>query len=90
MKKCYIICFEKKPNMIYNGLITAIKSYGTWAKLTETAWAVTSEKKSSEIRDHLKGYVTSTDKIIVIRTGDTAAWKNFSDSATAWLKKYIN
>lgn len=37
----------------YDALYAAIKSYGTWGKLTESAWVVVSSSSSVEIRDYL-------------------------------------
>jgi len=88
MKKCFIISFDihelSRPSVV-----AALKSYGTWAKFNNSTWALVSDKSSKEIRDHLKSFLLPSDKLIVIKAGDTAAWRNFSTTTSDWLKKYI-
>jgi len=85
---CYIISYDIGDPGEYDGLYKAIKSYGTWAKITESTWAVVSDKTATEVRDHLSGYTNLGDRIFVIRSGTVAAWRNVI-CKNEWLKKNL-
>lgn len=83
---CFIILYDlRAPGRNYSELQTAIKSFGTWGKITESAWAIVTDNSSVEIRDYLSRYIDSNDRIMVIRSGEDAAWRKvIADSE--WLK----
>lgn len=81
-EKCYIVGLNNIPS---EQLTAAIKSYGTWAKITDTVWAVTTKKTAAEVRDHLSEKITTGGRIIVIKSGVEAAWKNVH-CTNEWLK----
>ena len=86
MNHCYIILYDLiSPGQDYNSLIEAIKSYGTWGKLTESAWAIVSSDSASSIAAHLRKYMDTNDRLVVILSGKEAAWyKAMANSE--WLK----
>ena len=88
MKKCYIISFDLKPSRSYNNLINAIKVYGTWAKITESTFAVVTESSAKEIRDYLIRYINPDDRIFVMKTGGKSAWRH-AIADVDWLKKFL-
>lgn len=84
----YIISYDMAQDGDYNNLITAIKAYKIWAHITESTWAVTSDKSATEIRDDLGKYLPKGSKIFVIKSGAVAAWRNVICS-NEWLKKNL-
>lgn len=49
-KHCYIISYDLcQPNKNYQDLYAALKSFPTWGRLTESTWAIISEKNHIEI-----------------------------------------
>lgn len=52
----------------------AIKRLGSWGRLTETSWAVLSDKSHIDIRNYLSSFVGESDRLIIIRSGREAAW----------------
>ena len=89
VKHCYIIIYDlRAPGRDYNMLYSAIKSYEHWGKMTESAWAVVSELNSEEIRDHLMKYIDTNDRLMVIKSGQHAAWEN-AIAANDWLKQNL-
>lgn len=89
MRKCYIISFDLYPNRDYKNLVDAIKTYGTWARITESTFAIVTLTGATEIRKHLVQYLKQGDRIFIIKAGGEAAWRNaISDSD--WLKKYLS
>lgn len=85
----YIISYDlKKPGQNYEKLHEAIKSYGTWAKINESLWAVVTASTAVEIRDKLLAHIDSNDRLFVIKSGVEAAWRN-SICKNEWLKERL-
>lgn len=79
---------NRSHTQVYNDLYAAIKGYGTWAKITESCWAVVSSKPAVQIRDEIAAVLRSCDKIFVVQSAHIAAWRNVLCS-NEWLKEYI-
>lgn len=72
---CYIISYDLcQPGRDYTALYDAIKRFPKWGKLTESTWAVISNNNCVEIRDYLMKFMDLNDRIIVIQSGQHAAW----------------
>lgn len=85
----YIISYDlKKPGQNYEKLYEAIKSYGTWAKINESLWAVVTTSTAVQIRDKLLAHIDSNDRLFVIKSGVEAAWRN-SICKNEWLKEHL-
>lgn len=85
--QCYIISFQTSLSD-KTELENTIKSYGTWAKITPTTWAVVSDKTAKDIRDHILSNLTQGDRLMVVRSGTEAAWSN-AIASNDWLKKNL-
>ena len=49
----YIITYDlSQPGRNYDDLYARIKSYGAWARITESSWAVVTEQNPVAVRDH--------------------------------------
>lgn len=49
---CFIISYDlRAPYRDYNLLYNAIKSYGTWGRLTESIWAIVVDSSSEQVRN---------------------------------------
>lgn len=85
----YIISYDlKKPGQNYGQLYDAIKSYGTWAHMNESLWAVVTANTAVQVRDHLTRYIDTNDRLFVIKSGVEAAWRN-SICKNEWLKEHL-
>jgi len=85
---CYIITYDLRFGGNYTALHNVIKAYGTWAKITESTWAVVSRQTAGQIRDNLLGYMDNNDRLFVIKSGGEAAWMRIL-SSKEWLQKHI-
>ena len=85
---CYIINYDLNKSKDYESLFEAIKSYGTWAKILKSCWAIVTTKSAEQVRDHLLAVMDSDDGIFVVKSGKEAAWKNVECSGD-WLKKNL-
>jgi hypothetical protein len=74
----------------YEDLITKIKSYGSYRKVQYSLWLIRTDKLTGTVRDELKPYLDSNDKLLVMRvTGVGWASRNLPSSVTDWMKENI-
>jgi hypothetical protein len=85
---CYIISYDVRVGGDYEPLYAAIKSYGTWAHITQSTWAIVTDTSPTAVRDRLAGLLSPQDRLFVIKSGTGAAWRNVM-SNSEWLKKYL-
>jgi hypothetical protein len=76
------------PGQDYSKLIDAIKSYSDWAKISESCWVISSADSCVTIRDNLKNYIDTNDKLFVATLNGEAAWSG-SISSTDDVKRVI-
>lgn len=86
----FLITYDliNKDSGKYEKLIDAIKTYGTWARVTESTWVVTSDDPAAVIRDNLKQHMSADDRLFVLKSGVNAAWSNVR-CKNEWLKKNL-
>lgn len=86
---CYIVIYDlRAPGRNYESLYQAIKNYGTWGKISQSAWAIVSSKNSVEIRDDLMKYLDRNDRLMIVKSGLDAAWVNAMASKD-WLQENL-
>lgn len=86
---CYIVLYDLcQPNRNYSKLYEALKSFANWGKLTESAWAIVSNKSAVEICNYLNQYIDADDRLMVILSGKVAAWTKVL-AGNEWLKANI-
>lgn len=85
MRRAYIISYDIRTGGDYEPLYEAIKSYGTWARIVNSTWAVVTDQSAKEIREFLRAFIGPQDRLFVIRSGVEAAWMNVR-CRPQWLK----
>jgi hypothetical protein len=88
MANCYIINYDLNKTKDYESLFAAIKSYGTWAKILKSCWAVVSSKSAESIMKHLQTVMDSDDGIFVVKSDHNAAWENV-ECSDSWLQRNL-
>ena len=86
--KCYIISYDLRNRRNYDSLYEAIRSYGTWAKITESTWAIVTAQSAVQIRTFLLGHMDGDDRLFVIKSGYEAAWIR-TICEDSWLKENL-
>jgi hypothetical protein len=67
-----------------------LNEYGTKWNIFDSIWLVRADMSVVEMRDTLKEFMASGDKLIVIDvTGDPAAWRGLNPKGSEWLVKYL-
>ena len=88
--KVYLISYDLvAPGRDYTRLFEAIKGYGTWCHVLESTWLVSTTQSAAQIRDHLRQFIDSNDRLFVARLSGESAWHNLSDERAEWLKKQL-
>lgn len=78
------------PGQDYSKLGAHLRSYPGYIKPLESLWFLKTSYSASKVRDRVKNYVDSNDRLMVIDvTGDSAAWYNLSDRHSLWLKENL-
>jgi hypothetical protein len=90
MKKTLIIAYDvaKSDNFDYKKIYAYFKEYGTWAKITESTWAIVTEKKATEIRNEVIALLPKESRVFVIKSGSMGAWRN-TICRSEWLKTHL-
>lgn len=60
----------------YSALIDRIKSYGTWAHINKSCWAIKTDATAVNVRDFLLEVMGPTDRLLVVQSAHVAAWNN--------------
>lgn len=84
----YDITRDGNENSVYAALYDAIKAYGTWARITDSCWAIKTERSAVEVRDALLRLLRPSDRLFVVLTAHIAAWSN-TFCTNDWLKENI-
>jgi len=79
-----------KPGQEYTDLFDAIKSVGTkWWHCLESVWLVETALASSQLRDTLRSYVDSNDKILVVALEGNWATLGLTPKCNKWLQENL-
>lgn len=79
----------RHPGRNYQSLYDAIMSYGSYAHVNESVWAIATQYSSAQVRDHLLQHIDENDALIVARLAGEAAWWGLPEHAAAWLNKNL-
>lgn len=81
----YLISYDLRKKRDYGPLYDAIKSYGNWAHVLESTWAVKTTDSAKAVRDTLAAEMDGDDGLFVVKTDGEAAWRKVS-CKSEWLK----
>ncbi len=76
------------PGRDYEKLIEHIKTYSSWARVTESTWVISSDDTCKVIRDILKTHIDTNDRLFVAELTGTAAWSNVRCKSD-YLKEHL-
>jgi len=76
------------PGRDYDSLYQALKRFERWGKLTESTWAIVSNLNHVQIRDYLMQYMDKNDRLVVVLSGQSAAWNRLI-ADNQWVRENI-
>lgn len=81
----YLITYDLfEPSQNYTSLTNAIRSYGIWAKLGYSCWAIKGNYSIDKLRDDLAQHIDKNDRLFVCAFTDWASL-NFDADIVQWL-----
>ena len=84
----YLISYDlSQPARNYGGLYSAIRSYGVWARITESSWAVVTDQSEVAVRDYLTSAIDQNDKLFVGKM-IASAWIGLDQQVHNWLSTH--
>jgi hypothetical protein len=86
--KTYLISYDMASGGDYESLFNAIKKYSAWAHITESLWAIKTDKSAVDIRDEISKYFPNGSRYFVIASGTESAWNGVICS-NEWLKNNL-
>lgn len=90
MKNILIITYDlSAPDRNYEGILKKIKSYGTWAKISESSYLIKTDKTPESVRDQLLKTIDEDDKLFVGTLVAPAAWYGLSEAVSNWILKHL-
>lgn len=97
MYNSYLISYEVDASVdaagrgrsaVLEELSRAIRSYDAWARITDSTWAISSERTVTQVRDGLLRILRQSDRLIVVQSAHVAAWSN-TICNNEWLRNNI-
>ncbi len=83
----YILSYDLKKNRNYEALYKVIRSFGSYAKIQESVWAINTDQSVVAVRDRIMKVLDNDDSVFVVKSGGEAAWHRVSNSE--WLKEHL-
>jgi hypothetical protein len=84
----FIISYDLVGERDYETLFQAIRSYGTFAHIHESLWAVVTEQNAAQVRDYLLRFMDHDDRLIVVESANHAAWRGVL-CTQEWLLQHV-
>lgn len=72
----------------YNRVIEGLKSlYGIWCHLEKSVWIISTSQDAAQVRDALKAFLYTSDKLFVGKLSGNWASFNLTQEQSNWLKQ---
>lgn len=86
--KQYIVIFDNVTAANHDAVINKIKSFGGWARISETVWYIRTNSSITTIRDAIYPEGNEDCKVFVVEV-TSASWAsyNLTKEVTDWLKE---
>lgn len=85
----YLVSYDLVGQKDYERLFEHLRTYGTRSRPLKSLWVIVTSKTAEEIRNGIDRYIDDDDKVLVVRTGQGAAWRHLSKETGDWLRKWI-
>ncbi len=87
----YIITFEINEIIRRNTFKKELQNIsGTYCPIHQNAWAISIDWTARQLRDHLLGFIRTSDRLFIIKSGWESAWYNsYGEDNSQWLKNNL-
>ena len=80
---------KEKSKADYDGFYEVIKSYPSWARLSESSYAIETSDSPQAIYNKLKPYIDDNDNVLIL-TLTPPYWGQHSKEVIDWLQKRLS
>lgn len=85
----YIVTYDLNKEVKRPNIVGEIKKFGSWAKLSESSYAISTSLTPAQVRDSLKPLLDSNDDLYVIKL--STPWASYgSKEVNDWLNKHVS
>ncbi|MDI3205408.1 hypothetical protein [Pseudomonas shahriarae] len=84
----FIVAYESKNPLSDEQVSGYIRNSGEAMQVTERLWILETEKEAKQLRDEMKPLVGAEGRVVVIKSGRTAAWSNIM-GPNKWLVDHL-
>ncbi|CAN7611279.1 hypothetical protein LJR034_004682 [Caballeronia sp. LjRoot34] len=82
---------KRADGMDYAKLEEAIKGLGNWWHCLDSTWLVTTALTEAQVRDFLKNYIGTKDKLLVLTPSrPSGAWYGFDQNCSDYLRNNLS
>ncbi len=74
--KTYVLSFELNDEYDQSQIFEELATLGEIQKALSSTWFLRSESTAKEIRDQLGEYLAPDERVMVMKSGGPAAWRN--------------
>lgn len=86
----YVVSYDLvAPGRDYKELFEYLKSHDNWAHPLESTWLIVTSLSAVDLRDGIKSHVDANDKVLVVKSAGTGAWRNLVQKVTDWLHEHL-
>lgn len=86
-KKSYLITYDlMSPGQNYEKVQEAITSFGTWAKIQQSVWVVSTTYSGDDVYKKVRAAIDKNDKLAVFELTGNAWWTGLSNEVAEWIK----
>lgn len=78
-----------RPGQDYSDLIEHLKSYDNWWHHLDSTWVIRTSDSAKDVRDAVKAYMDSNDKLLVVELTGVGAWAGFNEEGSQWLFDHL-
>lgn len=83
----YVVIFQIAEKQNRDKLRLKLRDLESYCPLSNTAWAIVSEKSAADLRDDFGQIITKPDRLYVLELKGSGAWRNaISKEHSDWLK----
>ncbi|RWR28816.1 hypothetical protein D2T31_11935 [Sinirhodobacter populi] len=84
----YLITYDLNREVRRPKIVDAIREFGTWAKLSESSYAIVTWKTADQVYDDFKQYLDNNDSFYVISLRQPLAGQGDA-KVNEWLQNQI-
>lgn len=74
--KTYVLSFDLNSDYDQSTMLEELASLGELQQAMSSTWFLKSERTAKEIRDQLAEHLAPDERVMVMKSGGPAAWRN--------------